>query len=142
VWRASLCDWFCRGQTYQQIDLGPYLEEIRRYLKGEIKVPQQIGVMVVLSGLEQPVLGMSFPGSYRVELSHCYRFQIPGVTFVATVGGCGSPEDQSSILRSPNPIFVGKDGDRLAQDAMMRLMGRTPPRGYEAPLVNGTERIT
>jgi hypothetical protein len=21
VWRASLCDWFCRGQRYQQVDL-------------------------------------------------------------------------------------------------------------------------
>jgi hypothetical protein len=23
VWRASLCDWFCRGHTYSMIDLGP-----------------------------------------------------------------------------------------------------------------------
>jgi hypothetical protein len=43
--------------------------------------------MVILSALERPVLAMSLPFSYRENSHHCHRFHIPGVTFVATVGG-------------------------------------------------------
>ncbi len=143
VWRASLCDWPCRGEMYRQIDLGPYQEEIRKYLKGESGAPQGVGVMVVLSGLEQARLEMCFPSSYRSASCHCYRFHIPGMTFVATVGGTRSflAEDRTSVLRPPNPIFLGTIGDRLAQDEMMRLIGRSAPRGFRAPLLEGIERI-
>jgi hypothetical protein len=142
VWRASLCDWFCRGEKYQQVDLGPYQEEIRRYLTGNAEVPHRVGVMVLLSGLERPWLAMSFPFSYRESTYHCYRFHIPGITFVATVGGRDSSVlgDRASILQSPNPVLIGTQGDRRAEDEMMLLCGRNPPRGFEAPLVEGTER--
>jgi hypothetical protein len=36
VWRASLCDWVCRRETYKQIELGPYQEKIRKYIRGRV----------------------------------------------------------------------------------------------------------
>jgi hypothetical protein len=143
VWRASLCDWYCRGERYQQVELGPYQEGIRKYLKGEAPVPHRVGVMVMLSGLERPVLAMSFPFSYREDSHHCHRFHIPGVTFVATVGGGDSSmiEDHLSVLRPPHPILIETLGDKRAQEEMMLLLGKTPPRGFEVPLAEGTEKM-
>ncbi len=142
VWRASLCDWFCRGRTYEQISLGPYQEEIRKYLRGETDPPRGVEVMVVLSWLDRPHLAMSFPASYREDFSHGYRFHIPGVTFAVTVGGNRSLlVDETCILRAPNPILIGTIGDKLAQDGMMQAIGKAPPRGFEAPLLEGTEKI-
>ena len=140
VWKASLCDWPCRGKKYQQIELGPYQERIRTYLNAKAGVPENVDVDVMLSELNPPALVMSLPWHDRVHAVHCYTFQIPGITFFTMVGRPGLEGNRSSILRDPNPIIIGKNGDRLAQDEMTRLMGRVPPRGYEAPLVNGTER--
>jgi hypothetical protein len=139
VWRASFCDWFCRGQKYERIDLGPYQEEIRKYLKGEVTVPDHVGVTVILSALEHPVLAMSLPSSYRNDFHHCHRFHIPGVTFVALVGG--REEDPLSVLQLPHPILITTEGDKRVQEEMLVLLGKVPPRGFEAPLVEGTEKI-
>lgn len=138
VWRASLCDWVCRGQTYKRIELGPYQEKIRKYISGEAAVPQRVEVEVELSGLKPPKLDMCLPFFHRAESSHCYSFCIPGITLTAIIGG--SDSGFNSILRSPNTIFVGTVGARIAQDSQMRLMGMTPPRGCEFPLVSGTEQ--
>ena len=141
VWRASLCDWICRGERYEQIELGRYENEIRRYLKGDTDVPGRIGVMVMLSGLDRPRLEMCLPLSYREDSYHCYRFHIPGLTFVATVGGRDSQMgDRISVLEPPHPILVSNLGDRKAQNEQMALLGRTPPLGFQAPLVEGTEK--
>lgn len=141
VWRAGLCDWFCRGKKYDQLNLGSYQEQIRKYLRGEAEVPNRVGVMVILSELERPWLGMCFPFAYRQDSYHCYRFHIPGVTFVASVGGAssGNVGDRVSVVETPNPILVGSLGDRRMQDEMMLVAGHVPPRGYQAPLVEGTE---
>jgi hypothetical protein len=78
IWRASLCDWECRGQMFPQIDLGPYQEQIRKYLRGEAGMPDRVNVIVVLSILAKPMLGMSLPLSYRGDSGRRYRFHIPG----------------------------------------------------------------
>jgi len=65
------------------------------------------------------------------------------MTFVATVGGNDSSviESRVSVLQPPYPILIGTLGDRRAQDEMMLVLGKVRPRGFEAPLMNGTERI-
>lgn len=139
IWRASLCDWYCRGETYEQLSLGPYQREIRKYLNGEIMVPERVGVLVLLSALERPVLAMSLPHSYRSDSRHCHRFQIPGMTFVASVGGIG--DDPLSVFQRPHPILISTEVDKRVQAEMLAILGNVPPRGFEAPLVDGTEKI-
>jgi len=95
--------------------------------------------MVMLSALDHPKLEMCFPLRYREDSYHCYRFHIPGMTFVATVGG--READRISVLQPPHPILIGTMGDKRAQDEMMLLLGKNPPRGFAAPLVDGTERV-
>jgi hypothetical protein len=86
--------------------------------------------MVILSALERPVLAMSLPLSYRENSYHCYRFHIPGVTFVATVGG--REEDRISVLPAPHPVLIGTMGDERAQDEMMLYLER--PRRVDSKL--------
>jgi hypothetical protein len=143
LWRASLCDWPRRGQTYHAIDLGPYQEAIRKYLSGETGAPQHAAVTLILSQLNTPVLAFSFPVSYRVDGCHCHRFHIPGMSFVAAAGKEVSHSwVEICILRSPHrPIFVSKAGDERAQDEIMRLMGKVAPPWGRYPLMDGVERI-
>ena len=138
VWRASLCEWICRGERYEQINLGPYQEEIRQYLMSGGMFPKLTSVVVILSALERPVLAMSLPTLYRVDSLHCYRFHIPGMSFVASVGG-REQEHTLSVLLPPHPILITPEGDKLVQAETLALLGRVPPRGFEAPLVDGTE---
>jgi hypothetical protein len=132
IWRASLCDWECRGQMFPQIELGPYQEQIRKYLKGEAGMPERVSVIAVLSVLAQPMLGMCLPLTYRGDSGRRYRFHIPGVMFESGVGG---------LRREANPdvVFIGEFGDRAAQDSVMHLMGRKAPPGLRFPLAEGTE---
>ena len=132
IWRASLCDWECRGQMFPQIELGPYQEQARRYLNREAGTPDRVDITVVLSVMEKPMLGMCLPLSYRRDSGHRYRFHIPGMMFDSAVGGG---------LREPKPqiLFIGEFGDRAAQDSVMRLIGRKAPPGLRFPLAEGTE---
>ena len=43
LWRAALCDWICRGEKYEQLSLGRYQEEIRKYLNGDAQLPDRFG---------------------------------------------------------------------------------------------------
>jgi hypothetical protein len=143
VWRASLCDWPRRGQTYHAIDLGPYQEKLRGYLKGESDVPQSVAVTVILSGLDRPVLAFCLPLSYRVSGCHCHRFHIPGMSFVVAIGKTvPNVLADMCILQSPSrPVFVSTVGDEHVQDEVMRLMGKVAPPWGKYPLMNGVERI-
>jgi hypothetical protein len=140
IWRASLCNWSCRGEIFQQIELGPYQESIRKYIKGEVGSLPRVEVQTELSELDPPWLAMSLPRAYRADSGRCHRLHIPGITFVIAVGGSASTQN-GSLSQSPHPIFVGRDGDKIAQAEMTRLIKGKPPRGYEVPLVSGTERI-
>lgn len=132
IWRASLCDWECRGHIFRHLELGPYQDQIRGYLKGETALPDKVDVKIVLSALARPMLGMCVPVSYRGSLRHHHRFHIPGIMFDAGIGG---PVRKPSI----DAVFVSEIADRAAQDSVMLLMGRTAPPGLQFPLAEGAE---
>lgn len=143
IWRASLCDWPCRGRTYHPIDLGPYQEEMRRYLNGECGLPTRVGVILILSQLNTPVLTFSLPVSYRADGSRCHGFHIPGMDFVVPVGK-DVPHSRADlcILRPPrHPVFVSKVGDEQTQEEIMKLMGKVAPPWGEYPLIDGVEKV-
>ncbi len=141
-WRASVVDWWSSGRKYEQISLGDrYQEEIRQYLLGNAKFPERAAVIVIVSGLRQPVLAFNFPISIRVELCHSHRLHIPGMTFLLVVGkDVPKSFGDVCILRSSvHPIFVSTTGDERVQKEIMRLMGKVAPPWAEYPLTEGTE---
>jgi hypothetical protein len=105
---------------FPQVDVGPYQERIRKYLEGEAGMPDRVDVIVVLSVLAKPMLGMCLPLSYRGDSGRRHRFHIPGVMFESAVGG---------HQRKPNPdaVFIGEFGVRAAQDPVMHLTRKKDP---------------
>jgi hypothetical protein len=142
VWRASLCDWPARGRTYESIDLGPYQEQIRKYLLGKSQIPPNIELIVTLSQLGIPVLAFNLPVSYRVDGIRCYSFHIPGISFVIPIArGISSSWLDICLLRSAlRPIIISTMSDEHTQDQIMTLMGKAAPPWAKYPLVEGTER--
>jgi hypothetical protein len=142
VWRASLCDWPARGRTYHSIDLGPYQEQLRRYLLGESDVPSNIALIVTLSQMAIPVLAFNLPVSYRADGCRCHGFHIPGMSFVIAIakGMPGSWPD-ICIFRNPlRPIIISTVSDEHTQEQILKLMGKTAPPWGRYPLVGGSER--
>jgi hypothetical protein len=140
TWRASLCDWPHRGLVYEHRELGPYQDEIRRYLSGDSIFPQFAAVNVNLSRLPVPVLAFKFPESFRALECHCHRFHIPGMSFVVALGRRNSQlRDLCIVKSSSHPIFVNTLSDERVQDEFMRLLGKDAPQWAKYPLMNGTE---
>jgi len=141
-WRASVKDWWSSGHKYESINLGTkYQEEIRRYLLGDLKLPDSFAVTVILSNLTKPVLAFNFPVSSRIEGAHSHRLHIPGMTFLLAVGKqAGQSLSEIDILRSAShPIFVSTDGDRRVQKEILAMMGKVAPAWAEYPLTEGVE---
>jgi hypothetical protein len=142
MWRASVTDWWVSGRKYESISLGSrYQEQLRRYLLGETELPETAAVVVIVSGLNRPVLAFNFPVSYRLEFCHSHRFHIPGMTFLLGVGGRVSKDFGEICVRRSQlrPIFVSKDGDARVQREIMRLMGKVAPPWAEYPVTEGVE---
>lgn len=62
VWRASLCDWPHRGRNYESIDLGPYQEEIRKFLNDEGEIPTGVALTIILFSTRQTCAGVQSSG--------------------------------------------------------------------------------
>ena len=140
-WRASVQDWLVEGERYEAISLGKkYGEEIRQYLLGAGQFPQHATVGILLSKLRFPALAFFFPDTVRVDEGWCHRLQIPGITFLLTIGRQSEESKDSCFFRSPaHPIAISTDGDARMQRAALRLLGKIAPPWGEYPLVEGFE---
>lgn len=140
VWRASLCSWQHRGLLYPQRELGPYQDEIRRYLLGETVFPWFAAINVNLSRLPIPLLAFNFPESFRAVNCRCHRFQLPGMSFVVAIGkGSSGLRDVCAVNSSSRPIFVNTISDERVQEEFMQILGKSAPSWAKYPLMNGTE---
>ncbi len=140
-WRAAVRDWCIENRKYEAIRLGErYQEQIRRYLLGEARFPDNAALCVVLSKLKNPQLTFNFPNTIRVESGYCHRLHIPGIDFLMTIGKRLDEERLTCIVHSPvHPVCVCNEGDAHAQRAVLKLMGKVAPPGFESPLVEGSE---
>jgi hypothetical protein len=138
-WRASVRDWCISTRKYEAIELGPYQEQIRKYLLGQAAFPQNATLAVILSKLRQPAIAFNFPDTVRVAACHCHTLHIPGITFQLTLGReIEEGATLSCVLRSPwRPIFVSYDGDARVQRQVLRLMGKVAPPWGKYPLTEG-----
>jgi hypothetical protein len=84
-WKASVHSWR-KGETKNWIELGPYREEIRKFLRGEGPFPKYVGL--TLGIIPRPVKQISFCLPYRGsrDACHYYMFYVPGIAFALSVG--------------------------------------------------------
>lgn len=85
VWRAAIYNWRF-GLRAERVFLGPYQDQIRRYLLGQDQFPRQAAMWVWVSSYDKPSRAISFPQSLRVWDCYSHGFDVPGVRFTMFVG--------------------------------------------------------
>lgn len=106
-WKASVHPWM-KNRKEPRIDLGPYSDKLRQFLRCEAAFPEHVTLTV---GISSP--GTKFSNAlepYRGSRSGTrnYVFNVPGMQFVLTVGKTISREEkQTCFYANPlHPIIV------------------------------------
>lgn len=84
-WKASVHSWK-RASREPQIELGPYREPVRTFLRGETPFPQKMGLVVGVSPREKALISFSLPYRNQRHEFHGFTFHVPGIVFVLSVG--------------------------------------------------------
>jgi hypothetical protein len=86
LWKASIHSWSKEGEK-PRIELGPYSDKIRKYLRGEAEFPEHIKLWLTIVRPENAMIGFIEPHE-RVSAGgfKSYFCYIPGVLFCWSVG--------------------------------------------------------
>lgn len=105
-WKASVHSWR-GGSDEPRIELGPYSEEVRKFLLGG-PFPEYIALAVVLSPPQSAYVGFNEPyEAVRDGAGRCFMFCIPGIWFMLSVGKTLTPETRDLSITAPgNPILI------------------------------------
>jgi hypothetical protein len=108
-WRAAVHSWKLKGGAgTKPIDLGPYTEQLRRYLLGEEEFPQDCALWVSIPAKLTPLKALSLtPYGSRHSSYHMYKLLVLGVGFHLLVGArIGRTERAMCFVRGDgNPIY-------------------------------------
>lgn len=129
-WRAAVYhwkrihDWF----NEDQLDLGPYEEELRLYLLGQKPFPEK-GALVIYVADETPYAGATCPNGGRTFAGyHQFSFHAPGVLFFLLLGQLIPPNIKHicSVRSEERLLLLTSDVDRLFRKAAFRLLETIP----------------
>lgn len=85
-WRFSARSWRCGSAKIGPIKLGPYQEDLRRYLLGEAGFPTNACLIVQVSSDDTMTDVALPPWSGRSEVGRCHRFYMLGLLFTFHLG--------------------------------------------------------
>ena len=138
-WRAAVCDWQAADRKYNAIHLGPFQEDVRKYLSGLTPFPDTAILMVVLSSLGKPPIMFNFPTTTHLKVIRSMFSKLPGVTFSLQVSRHLPAEAAFlCVARSEqNLIFVSPHGDRRLQRGALALIGKRESGNLAFPLTEG-----
>ena len=107
-WKSAACTWPMLDGPVNRIDLGPYLEPIRRFVHGTGPFPQNVCLVVYLDSSTPPLIAMTPPRKFQNELFHLFVFYINGLQCMLCVGkrAPGSYGDMSIASGPGHPIFL------------------------------------
>ena len=104
-WRGSIHTW--PNEKKIAVPLGPYSEQIRKYLHGESTFPEHICLLVFIRQDKNFNRAACFPWGGRTKEGYKYHFSIPGIAFTLLVGKSISPSSKKLcfINGERNPII-------------------------------------
>jgi hypothetical protein len=112
-WRASAHQWKMAGTKRLGIALGPYEEELRKFLLGEAEFPTNCVLWVSVPNSLTPFLQLSLtPYGGRKDNYHLYKLVVLGVGFHLLVGR-SIPRDVRSLC------FVSAPGNPICRTDML-----------------------
>jgi hypothetical protein len=115
-WRGTL-KWrpLGRGERPEQLDLGPYAEELRLFLLGECDFPANVALSTFVSTLKMRLGEVHYPfrkGRDGPAGVYLYWFQVPGLTFGMWVGRGISSNTRAFCTAHSRRILAAPDVDR------------------------------
>jgi hypothetical protein len=110
-WRAAVHKWKVGREIITPIDLGPYEENIRLFLREGRPLSPHIYLSVWLSDRDQPLAISGVPTTRHFEGGGImHRMNIPGIAFLLTIGKKVSHGvAQTCFIHAPgHPVFVSR----------------------------------
>lgn len=106
-WKASVHSWEGGNKT-PRIELGPYGEKVRTFLRGETSFPNNMGLVLSVLSREKALVSFSAPYRNPIREFHSFTFHIPGILFVLSVGKRLGPDMPHICFasNSAHPILV------------------------------------
>jgi len=129
IWRSAVVSWRIGSRVMRTLQLGPYLEEFRRYLIGEEPFPADAALSVFVDSQPRPSLSLVFPFSGRFGPATRHIFAIPGVRFVLFVGKQLPAENRAMAVNSDGPKVLFLEDFALSsfQQWQLNLVKVSPP---------------
>ncbi len=131
-WKASAHSWR-KATSEPKIQLGPYSEPIRLWLRGDAGFPEHMALLVYVSPPPRAQIVFSEPCAAARDEARNYFFHVPGVLFMLTVGKT-LPRDAKSLSFFPaptHPIIVTEFAAAAIENLFAGLTARSrESRGY------------
>ena len=121
-WKAAVHSWK-GGETDPLIELGPYAEALRLWLRGEESFPKNVSLGVVLSRPDKALAGLHGPVEAESGRWRTFLLNVPGAMFMLSVGRLIPIEMRYSCFHEnqQHPIFVS---DEVTDAVWNRLSGQ------------------
>jgi hypothetical protein len=108
-WKASVHSWKgAKGSP--MIQLGPYSDEIRRWLRGEGSFPKNVCLDVMLSKPERALIALTGPVEATQKRWRTFFLYVPGIVFDLEVGKSIEPEMRATCFHEDptHPILIAE----------------------------------
>jgi hypothetical protein len=109
-WKASVHPWKA-GEIEPRIELGPYSEDIRKWLIGEASFPKNIYLIAALERPERAQIALNDPYRSRGNGWHSFIVHVPGLLFRLEAGKTVDEGLRSLCIHNGpgNPINISDD---------------------------------
>ncbi|PYT55261.1 MAG: hypothetical protein DMG43_03790 [Acidobacteria bacterium] len=106
-WKAAVHSWKGKKRS-PMIELGPYGDAIRLWLRGEGTFPKNVCLTVMLSRADRTLVVLGGPAPQSTKRWQSYFLHVPGVVFTLHVGKLIDLEMRVSCFHEnpTHPIFV------------------------------------
>src|SRR5262245_14220621 len=139
-WRGCLT-WRFGKETTERLELGPYEEELRRFLLGDTPFPANI-VLIISASLNRDdrynrQITVPHPAG-RAAGGHRFMFVVPGLTFIAIIGGGLSEQARQNSTMPAGFLYVSEKNDNRKLLSMVLARQKASPAGEaRETLMNG-----
>lgn len=114
-WRGAARSWTVGDREYPQLRFGSYEERFRQFLLGKAPFPADAPMLIFVGGSMSEIENniSAFPRLIATNGAAIYRFRIPGLTFILSLGSYMDELMHSSSVHVRNrPIYIMKENDQ------------------------------
>ncbi len=109
-WKAAVHSWKGKERS-PMIELGPYADRIRVWLRSESPFPRNVSLSVMLARADRALVAFTGPVERPPKVWRTFWLYVPGISFVLSVGRLIEAEMRETCIHEnpTHPIFVADD---------------------------------